>query len=246
MVNVASATSQFGLVVLIMMLGYISGKSKYITVKKEEFGQVLSRIVLPTLFFYSFATFNLSKMSIAAIIGGMIACFITMFVCLAMSWVLNYKKHIDYRLKQWAIYSIFITMSYDMSIGLTLSNVLWSSNDESIDYSNYIVVWSAISRIATLIISIGVLDFAVLIEKEVWCQCLFLFGFENSNNTKQNLKNNKNKKQIEADQSVAHIVKEPVKCRKSTCFNNKTIFNQSCLFIHNWWIVVKFDCCIRK
>ena len=89
-----------------------------------------------------------------------------MFVTLAVSWMLTYKQHIDSRLKQWAIYSMFVTMTHDMSIGLTLSDELWL-NDESSDYSQYIVIWSAISRMLTLTISVGVLDFAVLIEKEV-------------------------------------------------------------------------------
>eukprot|EP01084_Bolivina_argentea_P027492 51102_1 len=154
---------EFGKIVCIITLGYICGTNNYISFKKQTLAQLLSKLILPTVFFYSTATMDLFNINMNIAFLGLFARFIMMFIYyIPIHFIYGTSSNIYTKLQYWSISTLFVTMSYDIPIGFPIAKILWSNNEY-----NYILTWAALSKIFVMSICIAILNYCKDIKNSV-------------------------------------------------------------------------------
>eukprot|EP01083_Nonionella_stella_P047864 128122_1 len=144
---------EFGKIVCVISLGYVCRRRNYISLKKHTLAQLLSKLILPTVFFYSTATMNLFQINFMIGLLGLLSRFVMMFIYyLIIQWIYPDVSKIE-QFQYWSMSSLFVTMSYDIPIGFPMAKILWNPNE-----SQYILTWAALSKIFIMSICIAILN----------------------------------------------------------------------------------------
>ena len=146
---------EFGKIICIITLGYVCRRNNYISFKKKTLAQLLSKLILPTVFFYSTATMNLFNINITIAFLGLFSRFIMMFIYYIPIHIIYNKLSIINKLQYWSMSTLFVTMSYDIPIGFPIAKLLWVENN----HSQYILTWAALSKIFVMSLCIAILNY---------------------------------------------------------------------------------------
>ena len=151
---------EFGKIICIIALGYGCGRNHYISFKKRTLAQLLSKLILPTVFFYSTATMNLFNINFMIAFLGLLSRFIMMFIYyIPIRFMYHNSSFID-KLQYWSISTLFVTMSYDIPIGYPIAKILWNENNDS----QYILTWAALSKIFVMSLCIAILNYCKTVK----------------------------------------------------------------------------------
>merc|ERR550525_622198 len=120
---------------------------------------MLSKLILPTVFFYSTATMNLSNINFTVASLGLLSRFMMMliyYVPIHLLYGTTCSFHV--RLQYWSISTLFITMSYDIPIGFPIASTIWTEHNDA----QYILTWAALSKIFIMTLCIAILNYCHL------------------------------------------------------------------------------------
>ena len=116
---------------------------------------MLSKLILPTVFFYSTATMKLSNINVLVAALGLLSRFMMMLIYYVPIHLLYGDRSVRRRLEYWAISTLFITMSYDIPIGFPIASSIWTQHDDA----QYILTWAALSKIFIMSLCIAMLNY---------------------------------------------------------------------------------------
>ena len=145
---------EFGKIICIITLGFISRRNQYISFKKQTLAQLLSKLILPTVFFYSTATMDILNMNIMIAFYGLLSRFAMVLIYYILIHFIYIQSSELLKLQYWAMSTLFVTMSYDIPIGFPIAKLLWTNNNES----QYILHWAALSKIFIMSLCIAILN----------------------------------------------------------------------------------------
>ena len=101
---------EFGKILLVMFIGYLCDKTSFLKIEKKQLSQLLAKIVLPAVFFFSSATVDLTSVSIAGAIAGLFGRIAMMCLFFIPAYFLKYKQSFKHKIRDWAMFSLFVTM----------------------------------------------------------------------------------------------------------------------------------------